>query len=189
MTPADESVLAEFCQRFGQVAPPRQFGDPNHCSECEDANKRLLALSPDDLDAEFLREPSRSWFLAWMGFEGFCFFLPGFCRGLSKSPAVAFPLCSITSVRIGSRDSPPARRRRCMTSSPTAGIVATLPQTMSARSYASHSLEPKRPNHALQRTRLRVTAPAFMPAHRLRPPRQQALRRSGASLSLGSFGD
>lgn len=86
MTPADEAVFSEFCQRFGRVTPPRQFGNPAHCSECEDANQRLLSLVPDDLDTAFLREPSRSWFLAWMGFEGFCYFLPGFCRVALERP-------------------------------------------------------------------------------------------------------
>lgn len=86
MTPSDEAVLSEFCQRLGPVVPPRQFGNPAHCSECEDANQRLLSLTPDDLDAAFLREPSRSWFLGWMGFEGFCYFLPGFCRVALEQP-------------------------------------------------------------------------------------------------------
>src|SRR3954471_4452908 len=41
------------------------------------------------------------------------------------------------------------------------------------------------PNQALQRTRLRVTAPASTAAF---PPTTQVPRRSGVSLSLGSFG-
>ncbi len=42
-----------------------------------------------------------------------------------------------------------------------------------------------RPNQALQRTRLRVTAPASTAAF---PPTRQVPRRSGVSLSLGSLG-
>ncbi len=41
------------------------------------------------------------------------------------------------------------------------------------------------PNQALQRTRLRVTAPASTAAF---PPTSQVPRRSGVSLSLGSLG-
>ncbi len=42
------------------------------------------------------------------------------------------------------------------------------------------------PNQALQRTRLRVTAPAAAAAF---PPTMQVPRHSGVSLSLGSLGD
>jgi hypothetical protein len=42
------------------------------------------------------------------------------------------------------------------------------------------------PNQALQRTRLRVTSPASAATF---PPTVQVPRRSGVSLSLGSFGD
>lgn len=49
----------------------------------------------------------------------------------------------------------------------------------------SNSMNPT-PNQALQRTRLRVTAPASTTAF---PPTMQAPRRSGVSLSLGSLGD
>ncbi len=44
----------------------------------------------------------------------------------------------------------------------------------------------KSPNQALQRTRLRVTAPASAAAF---PPTTQVPRRSGVSLSLQSLGD
>ena len=44
----------------------------------------------------------------------------------------------------------------------------------------------KSPNQALQRTRLRVTAPAASTAF---PPTMQVPRRSGVSLSLRSLGD
>ena len=44
------------------------------------------------------------------------------------------------------------------------------------------------PNHALQRTRLRVTAPALMPPHHLCPLIQEALRRPGMLLSLARLG-
>ncbi len=43
----------------------------------------------------------------------------------------------------------------------------------------------KTPNQALQRTRLRVTAPASTAAF---PPTMQVPRRSGVSLSLRSLG-
>ncbi len=44
---------------------------------------------------------------------------------------------------------------------------------------------PATPNQALQRTRLRVTAPASAAAF---PPTMQVPRRSGVSLSLESLG-
>jgi hypothetical protein len=50
----------------------------------------------------------------------------------------------------------------------------------------THHPNPATPNQALQRTRLRVTAPAFTTAF---PPTMQVPRRSGVSLSLGPFGD
>src|SRR4030095_135066 len=89
MTPADEYAYEEFCRRFGAVAPPKVFGNPSHCSECEEANRRLISLDREDISAEFLRDSSSQgcWFLSWMGFEGFCFFLPGICRVAMENPA------------------------------------------------------------------------------------------------------
>lgn len=45
-----------------------------------------MSLDREDLDAEFLREPSRCWFLSWMGVDGFRFFLPGICRVAMENP-------------------------------------------------------------------------------------------------------
>jgi hypothetical protein len=48
---------------------------------------------------------------------------------------------------------------------------------------------PQWPNHALQRTRLRVIRRALTPTTTFPPPAPHGGCRCGVSLSLGSFGD
>jgi hypothetical protein len=86
MSPADEYAFQEFCRRFGDAPPPQVFGNPGHCSECADANRRLMSFKREDFDAELLAEPGKSWLLSWMGADGFRFFLPGICRVAMENP-------------------------------------------------------------------------------------------------------
>ncbi len=63
--------------------------------------------------------------------------------------------------------------------------ITVLPTGLSGPTNSRRMTKPATPNQALQRTRLRVTAPASATAL---PPTMQVPRRSGVSLSLRSLG-
>ena len=92
MNHADDQVLAEFLAAFGRPQRPLVYGNPNHCDECYRANELLMSRAPEDLDPEELREPSKGWFFAWMGPEGWRYFLPGFVRLALVDPSRCFGL-------------------------------------------------------------------------------------------------
>ena len=80
--PSEEALeaLAAFLRVYGQAPRPAVYGNPGHCDECAEAHALLMDRTPEDLDPEELAEPSRSWFFAWMGEQGWRHFLPGFVR-------------------------------------------------------------------------------------------------------------
>lgn len=80
--PSEETleILAAFRRAYGDAPRPAAYGNPEHCDECAAAHALLMDRTPDDLDPEELAEPSRSWFFAWLGEEGWRHFLPGFGR-------------------------------------------------------------------------------------------------------------
>ena len=80
--PSEEAltVLATFRRAYGDAPRPAVYGNPAHCDECAEAHTLLMDRTPEALDPDELAEPSRSWFFAWMGEEGWRHFLSGFVR-------------------------------------------------------------------------------------------------------------
>ncbi len=83
----DEYAVDEFIAAWGAATRPTEYGDPAHCDECAEANRILMALDRDELDRTELIESSNGWFYAWMGFEGWLYFLPGIVKTAMMDPS------------------------------------------------------------------------------------------------------
>ena len=84
MESSEEYIYEKFLEEFGEAPRPQVFGNPDHCSECAEAESLISNLDQSDLNMEDLDE----WFFpSWAGDKGLQYFFPGIIRLLLEKPA------------------------------------------------------------------------------------------------------
>ena len=80
MNESDTFELEKINKAFPTDGVRRLIRDPNHCSECLEAQKYLEALTPADIELEDIGDRIGFDYFSMITDEGYLYFIPGLCR-------------------------------------------------------------------------------------------------------------